>query len=229
MLFPASLLLGRSVRYILVLQLYVLTKVDLIATAISHSVEGARLKEAFGSPPLVKLLSSFWALTFSVNVYVTVLIVGRIIFLQRKIDALLSPPPTSPSPWHTRMRSVFRLRKSKDEEQLHNPYNDEPRSGPPAPRVSLRSRNRDAIYSATSMLLESAALFTITSAILEGAYAAKNVSTELFWPIWGQIAVCLCHSVCSNDTTLRTLTGDLCFASNRACCSWHCVDAQRCG
>ena len=224
MLFPALLLLGRSVRYILVPQLYVLTKVDLIATAISHSVEGARLKEAFGSPPLVKLLSSFWALTFSVNVYVTVLIVGRIIFLQRKIDALLSPPPTSPSPWHTRMRSVFRLRKSKDEEQLHNPYNDEPRSGPPAPRVSLRSRNRDAIYSATSMLLESAALFTITSAIFEGAYAAKDASTELFWPIWGQMAVCLPFSICPHDTALRNSAGNLSFINHCAGRARHCVD-----
>ncbi|KAL5522482.1 hypothetical protein ACEPAG_8498 [Sanghuangporus baumii] len=152
-------------------------------------VKISRPAESFWDFSAVRLGSSYGALTISINVYVTALIVGRIIFLKHRIDQLLSSSSPHQAAGHSRTCLFFKFRKTSKNERPRDSSNAEqprPDHDHSALQNSLWKRNRHPISSATSMLLESAVLFTITSVIFEGMYARRNALMNLFMPITGQ-------------------------------------------
>ncbi|KAL5480773.1 hypothetical protein ACEPAI_9713 [Sanghuangporus weigelae] len=150
-------------------------------------VKISRPTEPFWDFLAVRLGSSYGALTITINVYVTALIVGRIIFLKHRINQLLSSSSPHQAAGHSKTWSLFKFRKISNNERPRDSSNaEQPRPDHSVLQNSLWKRNRDPISSATSMLLESAALFTITSMIFEGMYARRNALRNLFMPIMGQ-------------------------------------------
>ncbi|KAL5499253.1 hypothetical protein ACEPAH_1771 [Sanghuangporus vaninii] len=148
----------------------------------------SRPTETFWKFLAVRLGSSYWALTIAINIYVTALIVGRIIFLKHRINRLL--PSSSPrrAVGHSRTCFFFKFRETSNNEGPRDSTDSEwPRPNHSALQTSLWRRYREPILSAATMLLESAAVSTITSVIFEGTYAANNALMNLFMPVWGQI------------------------------------------
>ncbi|KAL5499254.1 hypothetical protein ACEPAH_1772 [Sanghuangporus vaninii] len=153
----------------------------LLLTKIAHPIN------TFWDDLAVKLGSSYWASSLCINIYVTTLIIGRVWYLQSAINQGLSSYPAQP---RFKVTSMFLFRDTRDNHTHADPPQIElgfDLSSTSAARSSFGKRNSRRFSSAMSILLESAALLTIISAIFEGMYASGNARAHLFLPILGQV------------------------------------------